>query len=123
MTLNRIRSYCLSKPGAVEEFPFGPEWLVVKVAGKMFALLAIAEEPLRVNLKCDPDHAEALRAFYPAVVPGYHMNKRHWNTVRLDGSIPKDELLSMVDDSYALVVASLPKGVRAALENQKGEGA
>lgn len=109
MTLEVLREHLLALPGAVEDYPFGPEHLVCKVGGKMFALIALADAPLRVNLKCDPEHAEVLRGYYPAVRPGYHMNKRHWNTVVLDGSIPADEILSMAEDSYRLVVASLPK--------------
>jgi len=109
MSLQQLLKHLLSLPGAVEDYPFGPEHLVCKVEGKMFALIALTEEPLRMNLKCDPEHAEVLRGYYPAVLPGYHMNKRHWNTVVLDGSIPTDEILSMAEDSYRLVVNSLPK--------------
>jgi predicted DNA-binding protein (MmcQ/YjbR family) len=109
LTLPQLRGQLLALPGAVEDYPFGPEYLVCKVGGKMFALIALSDDPLRLNLKCDPEHAEVLRGYYPAVRPGYHMNKRHWNTVVLDGSIPADEILSMAEDSYRLVVNSLPK--------------
>ncbi len=78
----------------------------------MFALVGINNEPLRINLKCDPDKAEILRDLYPAIVPGYHMNKRHWNTVVLDGSLPDADILAMIDDSYDLVVQGLPKSKR-----------
>lgn len=112
LTLPQLRGHLLALPGALKDYPFGPEYLVCKVGGKMFALIALTAEPLRVNLKCDPEHAEVLRGYYPAVLPGYHMNKRHWNTVVLDGSIPADEILSMTEDSYRLVVNSLPKRSR-----------
>jgi len=109
MTFDTLRTYLLSKPGAREDFPFDATTLVTKVSDKMFALVGINEEPLRVNLKCDPLKAELLREQYPAVRPGYHMNKRHWNTVVLDGSIADDEIRAMIDESYALVVKGLPK--------------
>lgn len=115
MDLERLRGHCLSRPGAVEDFPFGPEYLVFKVGGKIFALVLLDRAPLRVNLKSDPLHAEVLRGYYPAVLPAWHMNKRHWNTVVLDGTIPDDEILSMVDDSHRLVVAGLPGRVRKEL--------
>nr|WP_155809031.1 MmcQ/YjbR family DNA-binding protein [Desulfuromonas acetoxidans] len=112
MNFETLRSYLLSKPAAVETFPFDEETLVLKVCGKMFALLNIHGDPLRINLKCDPDKAEVLRELFPAIIPGYHMNKRHWNTVILDGSIADDEIFSMIDDSYDLVVQGLPKSKR-----------
>ena len=88
---------------------------VFKVVGKMFALLGWSENPLRLNLKCEPAHAEALRTIYPSVIPGYHMNKRHWNTVIFDGTIPEEEVRKMIDDSYALVVKTLKKSDREML--------
>ncbi|HDQ44319.1 MAG TPA: MmcQ/YjbR family DNA-binding protein [bacterium] len=109
MELERLRDHLKQKPGATEEIPFGPGVLVYKVRNKMFALLAWEEDPLRINLKCDPEHAEGLRAIYPAVLPGYHMNKRHWNSVVLDGSIPPDVLEEMIADSYSLVARG-PRG-------------
>jgi len=112
MDFELLRSYLLSQAGAVEDFPFDSVTLVIKVCGKMFALVGLNDDPLRVNLKCDPGKAEFLRKHYPAVTPGYHMNKRHWNTVILDGSIPDDLILQMIDDSYALVVKGLPRGHR-----------
>lgn len=112
MDFATLRSYLLAKAGALEDFPFDDKTLVLKVGGKMFALLGLNEEPLRVNLKCDPLKAEVLRQRYPAVLPGYHMNKRHWNTVVLDGSVPEEEVLAMIDDSYELVVKGLPKAQR-----------
>ncbi len=112
MTFDMLRSYLLSKPAAREDFPFDTTTLVAKVSDKMFALVGINDEPLRINLKCDPLKAELLREQYPAVRPGYHMNKRHWNTVVLDGSIADDEIRTMIDESYALVVKGLPKARR-----------
>jgi predicted DNA-binding protein (MmcQ/YjbR family) len=112
MTFEDLRAYLLSKPEAVEDFPFDTTTLVLKVAGKMFAALGINDEPLRINLKSDPLTAEVLRQRHAAVLPGYHMNKRHWNTVVLDGSVPEEELREMIDDSYRLVVAGLPKAKR-----------
>ena len=112
MRFEELRAYLLSKPEAVEDFPFDRTTLVVKVAGRMFAALGINDDPLRVNLKCDPVKAESLRQQYAAVLPGYHMNKRHWNTVVLDDSVPLAELQAMIDESYQLVVAGLPKAKR-----------
>ena len=110
-----MRSACLEFPGAVEDFPFGPETSVFRVEKKMFALSALGREPLSVNLKCEPALAEALRDAYPAVRPGWHMNKRHWNTVDLDGTIPDATVRQMIEDSYDLVVAGLPKAKRLRL--------
>jgi len=112
MKFESLREYLQKKKGAVEGFPFGPEVMVFKVMGKVFALVAWEEKPLRLNLKCDPDLAIHLRGFYSAVKPGYHMNKKHWNTIIFDGSIPYDEILSMIDDSYELVVKGLKKADR-----------
>jgi predicted DNA-binding protein (MmcQ/YjbR family) len=102
----------LSKPGAEETTPFGPEVLVYKVGGKMFALTEPEEFPARINLKCDPDRAVMLRDEYESIIPGYHMNKRHWNTVILDGSVPDVLLSALIDHSYQLVASSLPKAKR-----------
>jgi len=115
MNIEAFREYCLSKPAATEGTPFGPDNIVFKVAGKMFALAALDEVPPAVNLKCDPDLALELRDRYEQVRPGYHMNKKHWNTVVLDGVIPQVEIKKMIDDSYDLVVQSLPKARRAKL--------
>ena len=116
MKLGTLCAYLLDKKGAIEEHPFGPEALVLKVMGKMFALVAWEETPLHLTLKCDPSDALALRDQYQAVQPGYYMNKKHWNTITLDGSIPDDEILAMIDDSYALVVKGLKKADRKELE-------
>src|SRR5882757_1299353 len=109
MDLAQFREYCLTKPGASEETPFGPDVLVFKVGGKMFALAALDEVPPTVNLKCDPDLALDLRDRYEQVRPGYHMNKKHWNTVEIESGIPDIELRKMIDHSYALVIERLPK--------------
>ena len=109
MDLAEFREYCLSKPYAIETTPFGPDVLVFKVGGKMFALAALDEVPPRVNLKCDPDLALDLRDRYEQVTPGYHMNKRHWNTVEIESGIPDAELRKMIDPSYNLVIKGLPK--------------
>ena len=105
----------LSKPGAEETTPFGPDVLVYKVGGKMFALTVPDDFPARINLKCDPERSVMLREEHAAITPGYHMNKRHWNTVVLDGSLPAKLVRELIDHSYELVVASLPKAVRAKL--------
>jgi predicted DNA-binding protein (MmcQ/YjbR family) len=109
MNIEDFRAYCLTKPNATEGTPFGEDTLVFKVSGKMFALASLDEVPPRVNLKCDPERALDLRDRYEEVTPGYHMNKKHWNTVELSGGIPDAELRAMIDHSYDLVVASLPK--------------
>jgi len=109
-----LKAACLALPGAVEDFPFGDEVSVFKVAGKMFALSDLGADPLQLSIKCEPELAAQLRATYPAVGPGYHLNKRHWNTVRLDGALPDLLVREMIEDSYDLVVASLPKTRRPA---------
>ena len=109
MNLEQFREYCLSKACATESTPFGPDVLVFKVSGKMFALAALDEVPTRVNLKCDPDLALELRDRYEQVTPGYHMNKKHWNTVEIEGVIPDLELQKMIDHSYDLVAERLRK--------------
>ena len=115
MDLDTLRDYLFAKAGAAEELPFGPDVLVFKVGGKMFALVAWKQSPLEISLKCDPDQAEFLRERYPEIRPGYHLNKRHWNTITLDGTIPAAELWGMIDDSYELVVQSLTRAQRATL--------
>jgi predicted DNA-binding protein (MmcQ/YjbR family) len=115
MTARALRKLCLSFPGAVEEFPFGPETSVFKVGGKMFALSGLERRPLQVSLKCEPDLADQLRIAHEAINPGYHLNKRHWNTLTLDGSLPDRMVRDLVEDSYDLVVEGLPRAKRAAL--------
>jgi predicted DNA-binding protein (MmcQ/YjbR family) len=115
MNSAELRDHCLSFTGTEETFPFGPRTSVFKVAGKMFALSQLGADSLRVSLKCEPELAEALRETYPAVVPGYHLNKRHWNTVIIDGSLPDEAIREMIEDSYDLVVGKLPPARRRAL--------
>ena len=115
MDVESFREYCLAKPSTSESTPFGEDVLVFKVVGKMFALAALDEVPATVNLKCDPDLALDLRDQYEQVRPGYHMNKKHWNTVEIESGIPEAELRRMIDHSYELVVKSLPKTARAKL--------
>jgi predicted DNA-binding protein (MmcQ/YjbR family) len=118
MDLDRLHTYCLAKPATTDGYPFGPGALVYKVEGKMFALIADDEDPLEISLKCDPGLAEVLRDVHDAVRPGYHLNKQHWNTVTLDGSIDDEILLDWVDDSYDLVVDKLPKATRDRIRAQ-----
>jgi predicted DNA-binding protein (MmcQ/YjbR family) len=103
MNAEQIREYCVSKPGVEESLPFGDDTLVFKVEGKMFLLLALDEQPPRFNVKCDPEEAIALRQKYSSVLPGYHMNKLHWNTVVCDGVVPSKQLKQFIDASYDLV--------------------
>ncbi|NJM37764.1 MAG: MmcQ/YjbR family DNA-binding protein [Akkermansiaceae bacterium] len=112
MDLPKAIDYFLSKPGAEESTPFGPDVLVYKVSGKMFAAAAPDDFPARINLKCDPEKALDLRDEYESILPGYHMNKRHWNTLILDGSLPTKLVKELIDHSYELVIASLPKSKR-----------
>jgi len=115
MDRTELRQRCLTFRGAAETFPFGPETSVFKVAGKMFALSRLGRDPLEVSLKCDPALAEQLREAHGAVRPGWHLNKRHWNTVTLDDSIPDQLVQDMIEDSYDLVVSRLPQSRRRAL--------
>ena len=115
MSPDELRAWCLQHAGAIEDFPFGPETSVFKVAGKIFALSALQRAPLRVSVKCEPELAVALRASYAAVRPGYHLNKRHWNTVTLGDDVPDRLVRDMVEDSYDLVVSALPRRTRDAL--------
>ena len=112
MNTETFREYCLAKFGVAETTPFGEEHLVFKIGGKIFAILALDEIPARANLKCDPDLALELRDRYEQVTPGYHMNKKHWNTVEIDSGIAESELRKMIDHSYELVLKSLPKAKR-----------
>jgi predicted DNA-binding protein (MmcQ/YjbR family) len=114
-----FREYCLGKPNTTEGIPFGETVLVFKVAGKMFALMSLDEVPATANLKCDPNLALDLRDRYEQVRPGYHMNKKHWNTVEIDSGIPEAELRRMIDHSYDLVVQSVPKFVGAASHGKR----
>ena len=107
-----LRALCLGFTGAEETYPFGPNTTVFKVHGKIFAIAALDAEPPSISLKCEPALAEQLRGDHDAITPGYHLDKRHWNTVRVDGSVPEQLVRDMVEDSYDLVVESLPKRVR-----------
>jgi predicted DNA-binding protein (MmcQ/YjbR family) len=115
MDIEQLRSYCLAKPGVEETLPFGPDVLVFKVMGKLFLLCPLDTEGLRFNVKCNPDMAVELREQYNAVLPGYHMNKKHWNTVLVDGSIPVKILKEWIDYSYTLVADSLPAKLKQSL--------
>lgn len=116
MDILEVQAYCLAKPGTSEDMPFGPDNLVFRVAGKMFGIAALDANPLTMNLKATPDNVVAQREAHPlAILPGYHMDKKHWNTVVMQGMLPDLFLKRLIDDSYALVVASLPKKVQATL--------
>jgi predicted DNA-binding protein (MmcQ/YjbR family) len=115
MTRDSVLTFCTRLAGAVEDYPFGDDVAVFKVGGRMFALVILTGRDGFVNLKCDPDFALELRDRYAAVRPGYHANKRHWNSVDLDGSVPADELSEMIEHSCSLVVGGLPKAERARL--------
>ncbi len=119
MDLEKIKNYLSRQKGSTLEFPFGKEVMVFKVMNKMFALLSWQENPLNLNLKCDPDEAIVLREVFEAVIPGYHQNKKHWNTIVLDGSIPEKQIFGMVDNSYELVVKGLKKADKEKLKNLK----
>lgn len=121
MRPDELRDYCLGFPGSVETFPFGSQASVFKVAGKMFALSRLAQHPLQVSLKCEPALAQQLREAHRAVLPGYHLNKKHWNTVTVDGSLPDQMIRDMIEDSYDLVVSQLPAARRRALGWQGDE--
>lgn len=109
MNIESLRDYCLSKPGVEETTPFGPDTLVYKVGGKIFLLTGLDEETLSFNVKCDPDVAEELRAQYDCVRPGYHMNKKHWNTIVVDGSVPEKMLRDWIDHSYEIITRKKKK--------------
>ena len=109
MNIETLREFCLFKNAVTEDFPFGESTLVFRVKNKIFLLVALDADPLQFNAKCDPEKAVELREEYDAIRPGYHMNKKHWNTVIIDGSIPTRLLKEMIDDSYDLIIQSLPK--------------
>jgi predicted DNA-binding protein (MmcQ/YjbR family) len=115
MDARALRHWCLEQAGAIEEFPFGPENSVFKVGGKIFAITALDRTPLEVSVKCEPELADQLRASYAAIRPGYHLNKRHWNTVTVDGSLSDRLVRELIEDSYDLVSHTLPKRVRKEL--------
>ena len=118
MTPETLQAACLTLNGAEETFPFGPETSVFKVGGKIFALSTLDGEPLKVSLKCDPELAVRLRQAHPAIVGGWHLNKRHWNTVTIDGSVPETLLREMIEDSYDLIVSALTRRQQLLLDWQ-----
>ena len=121
MKKEKARNYFLSCPESYEDFPFGEEITIFKVKNKWFGLLVEREGNLQINLKCDPDEALILRDLFKSVLPGYHMNKKHWNTVILDGSIPEKEIEAMIYSSYVLIVEKLKKKDRLSLEAKYGK--
>ncbi|MBA9084900.1 putative DNA-binding protein (MmcQ/YjbR family) [Fontibacillus solani] len=120
---NKLIAYCLSHKRAVQDYPFGPDLLVMKVGGKMFALISVPADQaaVRISLKCDPVIAANLREQHECVQPGYHLNKKHWNTVIADGSLPMDDLKAMIEHSYNLVLGSLTKATRESVLLRIGE--
>lgn len=118
MDIETFRNYCMHLKGVEETLPFGPDTLVYKVMGKAFALTGLDDDQFQVNLKCDPERAMELRDEYPGVIiPGWHMNKKHWNTVYFEQGLGKDFLTSLIDHSYQLVVDGLPVKLRKALQD------
>ncbi len=117
MDLEYFRQHCLQKKGVTEEFPFDEHTLVFKVMGKMFALTGLQREEFAVNLKCDPERAVELRELHPEIEPGYHMSKKHWNTVQCEGGLDPRLIVEMVDHSYDLVVSKMTKKLKAELES------
>jgi predicted DNA-binding protein (MmcQ/YjbR family) len=118
MNIETLRSYCLNKLGVTESFPFGNDTLVFKVGNKVF-LLSGLNNPISFNAKCNPEKAILLRENHPEIIPGFHMNKKHWNTVYFDGSLPNNLLNEMIDDSYQLVFDSLPKNLKQELRDDE----
>ena len=116
MNIETLRDYCLDKPFVEEGFPFGPETLVFKVASKIFLLISLDSEDFRFNVKCHPDRIDQLRADFDCVQPGFHQNKKHWNTIVPDGSVSIKQIEEWIDDSYNLVFEGLSKRLRESLE-------
>ena len=112
MDIETLREYCLDKPGVEEALPFGPDMLVYKVNGKIFLITGLDEETLSFNVKCDPELAVELREKYDCVKPGYHMNKKHWNMIVVDGSVPNKKLIEWIDHSYQLVAKTRPQKMK-----------
>jgi len=119
MDIETLREYCLQKAGVSEEFPFGETTLVFKVGGKVFLLTSLERSPLQFNVKCDPEKAVELREQYEGVLPGYHMNKKHWNTVLVNGTVPERMLRELIDHSYELITAALPGKTRKSSPGKK----
>ena len=118
MNIEELREYCLSRKGVTEDLPFGDDTLVFRLMNKIFALVNLEGE-MHLNLKCDPQKAIELREEYPAILPGYHMNKNHWNTLIIDGTLKKELVLSLIDHSYDLILGSLPKSKKEQFEKLK----
>ena len=118
LNIEQIREHCLKRKGITEEFPFDEETLVFKVAGKIFLLASLESIPLQINIKCEPEKAVEFREKYDSVIPGYHMNKKHWNTIIINGTVPAMNVFEWIDDSYTLVVAGLKKSERRKLEKK-----
>lgn len=121
MNEKQLTDYFLSRPEATRDYPFGPDVAVFKILEKMFGLISHEKGSLRINLKCDPIEAQQLRDVFACVIPGYHMNKKHWNTVIIDGSLPQGEIERQIDNSYSLVVKGLKKSDRQGLELRHGK--
>lgn len=117
MNLEMLKSYCNSKKGSDAYFPFDDETLVYRVGGKMFALIRLNSNPLQINLKCEPFMADCLRVDYEAITPGYHMNKKHWNTITIDGTLSEEFIINLIDISYSLVFNSLTKKLQGEILN------
>ena len=117
MDAELVREYCLLKKATTEDQPFGPDVLTFRVGGKIYLLLSLDSFPSQFNVKCDPERAIDLRAKYPSIIPGYHMNKKHWNTVILDGTLSTELVHSMIDESYDIIFGSLPKKKRTEIES------
>ena len=115
MDIEQIRNYCLHKKAVAESFPFDKDTLVFKVGSKMFCLMNLENYPLHINLKCQPDEAIRLREKFPQITPGFHMNKKHWNTILIDGFLSQELIRKMIDDSYELVVQSMTRKERESL--------
>ena len=120
MNVETIHEYCMSKPGTTEEFPFDEVTLVFKVMGKAYLFTGLDQEECRLNLKCDPERAIELREEYEDIIPGYHMNKKHWNSVYTERGLSNEFILELIDHSYDLVVAKLPKTLKLALKELSG---
>ena len=119
MNIESLRHYCLAKKAVEECLPFGPGTLVFKVGGKLFLLASLDSVPLQFNVKCEPENALQLRDQFPCVLPGYHMNKKHWNTIISDGTVSDKTLCQWIDDSYALVLNSLSKNLKQQIDLEK----
>ena len=117
MNIEELRNYCLSLTGAEETLPFGPDTLVYKIGGKMFAAMGLEWEEAAINLKCDPEYAIELRDRYPDIIPGYHMNKKHWNTVYTERGLEGELIMELIDHSFNLVIANLPRSIRDELKD------